>query len=136
MVSWHGYFIQNLTTLISYRQLIGAITHDNTSTLDKLRATNYLFFWPYFPRIIKLTYVHLFIHVIFPISVKTTKLRTVHFPKILGGGGGGGVVKLDISFEIRHMNWNFKIQVDFLKIIWSTYIKPLFKKLPVLYEYR
>lgn len=81
--------------------------------LDKLRATNYLFFWPYFPRIIKLTYVHLFIHVIFPISLKTTKLRTVHFPKILGRGG----VKLDISFEIRHMNRNFKIQVDFLKII-------------------
>lgn len=91
--------------------MIGAITHDNSSMLDKLRATNYLFFWPYFPRIIKLTYVHLFIHVIFPISLKTTKLRTVHFPKILG------VVKLDISFEIRHMNWNFKIQVDFLKII-------------------
>lgn len=60
IISWLGYFVQNLTTLISYRPMIGTITHDDSSMLDKLRATNHLFFWPYFPRIINLTNVQFF----------------------------------------------------------------------------
>lgn len=81
-ISWHRYFVQNLTTLISYRPMIGTITHDDSSMLDKLRATNHLFFWPYFPRIINLTNVQFFKHVISKI-VKTAKLWTEHYPKNL-----------------------------------------------------
>lgn len=53
--------------------MIGTITHDDSSMLDKLRATNHLFFWPYFPRIINLTNVQFFKHVISQI-VKTAKV--------------------------------------------------------------
>lgn len=81
-ISWHRYFVQNLTTLISYRPMIGTITHDDSSMLDKLRATNHLFFWPYFPRTINLTNVQFFKHVISKI-VKTAKLWTEHYPKNL-----------------------------------------------------
>lgn len=62
--------------------MIGTITHDDSSMLDKLRATNHLFFWPYFPRIINLTNVQFFKHVISKI-VKTAKLWTEHYPKNL-----------------------------------------------------
>lgn len=44
--------------------MIGTITHDDSSMLDKLRATNHLFFWPYFPRIINLTNVQ-FLNMLF-----------------------------------------------------------------------
>lgn len=120
-ISWHGYFVQNFKTLISYRPMIGTITHDDSSMLDKLRATNHLFFWPYFPRIIKLTNVQFFKHAISKI-VKTAKLWTEHYPKNLI------FFYLDIYFEICHMNWNFKKTSEFSWILFRiTCKKPCIK---------
>lgn len=115
-ISWHRYFVQNLTTLISYRPMIGTITHDDSSMLDKLRATNHFFFWPYFPRIINLTNVQFFKHDI-PKIVKTAKLWTEHYPENLI------FFYLDIYFEICHMNWNFKIQVNFLGFYFEVHVE-------------
>lgn len=133
-ISWHRYFVQNLTTLISYRPMIGTITHDDSSMLDKLRATNHLFFWPYFPRIINLTNVYFLKHVISKI-VKTAKLWTEHYPKNLI------FFNLDIYFEICHMNWNFKIQVNFLGFYFEVHVESHDIKTSIImhyapYEYR
>lgn len=96
--------------------MIGTITHDDSSMLDKLRATNHLFFWPYFPRIINLTNVQFFKQCISKI-VKTAKLWTEHYPKNLI------FFNFDIYFEICHMNWNFKIQVNFLGFYFEVHVE-------------
>lgn len=132
-ISWHRYFVQNLTTLISYRPMIGTITHDDSSMLDKLRATNHLFFWPYFPRIINLTNVQFFKHVI-PKIVKTAKLWTEHYPK-------------NLIFLFRYIFWNLPYELEFQntsEFSWilfrSTCRKPWYKNFYnhayALYEYR
>lgn len=114
-ISWHRYFVQNLTTLISYRPMIGTITHDDSSMLDKLRATNHLFFWPYFPRIINLTNVH-FLNMLFLKLSKQQNYEQSTTLKIW-------FFYLDIYFEICHMNWNFKIQVNFLGFYFEVHVE-------------
>lgn len=133
-ISWHRYFVQNLTTLISYRPMIGTITHDDSSMLDKLRATNHLFFWPYFPRIINLTNVHFFKHVI-PKIVKTAKLWTEHYPENL------------IFFLFRYIFWNLPYELEFQntsEFSWilfrstcrKSWYKNFYNHAYALYEYR
>lgn len=110
-ISWHRYFVQNLTTLISYRPMIGTITHDDSSMLDKLRATNHLFFWPYFPRIINLTNVH-FLNMLFLKLSKqqnyeqSTTLKIWFFFLILIY-----ILKFAIWIGISKYKWNF---LDFI----------------------
>lgn len=109
-ISWHRYFVQNLTTLISYRPMIGTITHDDSSMLDKLRATNHLFFWPYFPRIINLTNEQFFKQCISKI-VKTAKLWTEHYPKNLIFFIKIYILKFAIWIGISKYKWIF---LDFI----------------------
>lgn len=132
-ISWHRYFVQNLTTLISYRPMIGTITHDDSSMLDKLRATNHLFFWPYFPRIINLTNVH-FLNMLF---LKLSKQQNYEQSTTL---------KIWF-FLFRYIFWNLPYELEFQntsEFSWilfrSTCRKPWYKNFYnhayALYEYR